>query len=239
MVERIVQKFKEHNQLHILDLGAGNGSNYRFWKENLKEGAKWTFLEIDPILCKALSELGPNIEVINASITDLDKLIDLTTIDFVMANALFDLFPQAVFKDLMIKIERRKVPFYFSLNYQDMSFKPAHPHDRDVIGFYHQHMKRPQKDGSAMGAGGPKEMAEVLETIGVEFEMLDSVWEVRKTDQLMIQYLLDFMDEANHELELTELELQRLDNWLELRRNQKEKEELSISVIHQDIVGGM
>ncbi len=238
LIRMLVYKLIDYDNPHILDLGAGNGSNYKFWKDKLTTGTHWTFLETDADLCEELAKLGVHNTVVNGTVQNLEKLVDLSTVDLVMANALFDLFPKSDFRATSKIMKLYDLPFYFTLNYTGMNFNPGHHDDELVIGLYHQHMQREQHFGRAMGHEGPKDMASTLGEMNIPFRTGESIWNVEPDDNLMLSYLLGFMDEAIHELELTTGELNKLENWLQLRRAQIVEGQLKIVVFHEDIVGG-
>ena len=216
----------------IVDLGAGNGSNYRYFSEKLPQNTTWICVERDPLLASELIKLGNNLEVICDDVMDLPKYLDNRDVTLVMANALFDLFPWDKLHGLLTHIHSREIPCYGTLNYTNMKFSPAHPSDTKVADLYHRHMQRPRPAGAATGPQAPYM---IQQRFGVKCLAAPSTWNLSSDDPTIQSYLLGFMENAIPELPLTTKEQQMFEEWIELRRLQLQGSELGMVVSHVDL----
>ncbi|MDH5604308.1 MAG: hypothetical protein OEY51_10220, partial [Cyclobacteriaceae bacterium] len=163
--------------------------------------------------------------------------VDLSEIDLVLANALFDLFSEDQFLSAIAPIVNRGISFLFTMNYTGMQFFPFNPHDSRVTSWYHAHMQRKQSFGIAMGAEGADKMKEMLGKMGIEgVKSGESIWHVNPSDKQMLSYLTSFIMKAVPELELSLQDLNRLKEWGEIRLAQIENQEFSMEVYHEDIL---
>ena len=234
----LLNRFNSQRALKILDLGAGNGANYKYYSPRLKADQQWTCMEIDPLLVAELEKTGKgDIRVLQAPVEEMEQRVDISGIDLILANALFDLFSEGQFKQVITPVVRRGIPFLFTMNYTGMLFSPFHPHDSRVTSWYHAHMKRKQSFGIAMGADGAKKMMEILGKMGIEgVKSGKSTWMVQPSDRQMLSYLVSFIMKAVPELELSRDEKNILKEWGETRVAQIEKQELRMEVIHEDLL---
>ena len=237
LVGILMDALHQQSDIHILDLGAGNGSNYRYYNEKLPSGCRWTCLERDELLVEELQQLGNHVKPVKGSVGDLTQLVDLSQVDLVLANALFDLFSEEQFRDTLTPIIHGNIPFFFTLNYKSMAFHPFHPLDSQITSLYHRHMRREQDFGRAMGEEGPEKMSKVLKGLGAsDMRYGESIWQVNPSDSQMLEYLIFFIGEAVPELALSSQELLDLEEWIKTRKTQLDNQLLSVKVYHEDLL---
>ncbi|MEM7659825.1 MAG: hypothetical protein AAF399_27170 [Bacteroidota bacterium] len=248
--------------VNLTDVGAGNGANVRHLWPLIPASQAWTLIEKDPLLVEAtLAERSEQAQALGYRVHRSDKEVTFTKgqqevriqavetslltagaegwfagRDLILANAVFDLFTRAQFTAFMQDILPRGIPFYTTLNYESQAFAPTILHDAEINGLYEAHMQRPQAFGEAMGATGPKQMAEGLQEMGGKVQVAPSEWEIGPKDTEMHRYLLGFMAEAIPELGLDAAQQAQLSVWLAERNAQSANHSLQIRVNHQDIL---
>ncbi|GAB4404228.1 MAG: hypothetical protein OHK0039_04310 [Bacteroidia bacterium] len=245
--------------LHLVDCGAGNGANLRYFFPKIAQRQHWTLVEQDPKLLAGvrqwLADWGAmqgwqwevtvsdhttrlhtealTVSLCEASLLDVAALVPMDTVDLLLANAVFDLFTEAQFDDFAGQLAG--VPLLATLNYCGMTFSPTDGYDRLVVGYYEAHMNRPQPAGRAMGKYGPLRMADVLARHDYTVHRGDSVWQVGAQDQEMMTYLLGFMEEAVPELPLDAGSLERFGQWVARQRLAVADGRLALDVYHEDL----
>ncbi|MEM7374496.1 MAG: class I SAM-dependent methyltransferase [Bacteroidota bacterium] len=248
--------------LHLVDIGAGNGANPRYFLDRLSQNQSWTMVELDPLLGKAaiqeLAAHGPrlgykssflsdaelvlskaektvHIRSICGSLLELDSHVDLNQTDLVLANAVFDLFSEEQFVHFCQKLLRHHTSFLSTLNYIGMSLSPNEADDKKIIALYESHMQRLQAFGRAMGTDGPAFIENWLATKTGKVVVGESIWGIGTEAEEMHRYLLGFMEEAIPELPLPAEQLADFRHWLDRKRQLSANQNLHISVNHKDI----
>lgn len=253
----------QHTELQLVDIGAGNGANPRYFMDRIPQDQYWTLIELDPQLGKAsleellahgkkkgyegsmvsettivLSNIDKTITIRSfcGSLLELDKHINLGQVNCVMANAVFDLFSENQFIAFCDKLLDQRIPFLSTLNYTGMSFAPEEAEDETIVAWYESHMQRLQPFGRAMGADGPELMERWLGVQKGQLYAEESTWKIKEEDRNMLGFLLGFMEEAIPELSLNPEQLTYFDNWLQRKRQHSANHQLQISVKHKDIL---
>lgn len=250
----------QKEEVRLVDVGAGTGSNALYLMDKISGNQHWHFIEQDAsfeeVVFHRLEEYAsyhkydwikkghsafittPNkqltFQFINGSLLDIKDLVELETIDIVVANAVFDLFSKDQIQQFLQPILAREIACYFTLNYQSMSFHPEDPFDDTFISLYETHMERPQTMGSAMGKKANSFIQEQLSSSSKVTSGI-STWHFQQEDIKMHYYLLNFMESAIPELDMKEEIKVLLPKWIQRKKDQIISRQLELQIHHLDI----
>lgn len=259
--KKFLEYFSQRDRLHIMDAGAGTGSNFRYYFSKLPEQQEWILLEQDATLLQAcrdrlnrfaeenqyhLSEKGDqllissdrrqaSIRFVQDKLENVKSLTDMEQLDVITANALFDLVSYEQFDAFAAQIACYQVCLMASLNYYETSFLPFASEDGRFIQYFHMHMLRPQDFGEAMGPNCSEEMLDLLAAHEMKCEQEGSQWHLKRYDTTMQHYILHFMEHAIRDLNLSDKEIGDMESWLEEKQQMSREHQLEIIVDHSDI----
>ncbi len=259
--QQALQNISLVNNPVLVDLGAGNGANCKYFLGKIPIDHTWIFIEQDPQLIQASKDnlssyaIGrggkvtptaegliidfPNqqviVKMVRGSLLEVDSLIDLSTVHLVMANAVFDLFPKYLFAAVASIMATFKIPFLTTLNYNSMRFIPTRENDAKFVAQYEAHMQQEKPGGAGMGKTCSMEMYSVLEDREAKVIIGISTWKIGKKDQAMHTFLYNYMDTCLNEMEQTMDESKQLTDWLKEKKGMIEAKELQLEVGHYDI----
>lgn len=261
-IERKFLQFFDHMpRLCLVDVGAGTGANFRYYFDKIKQNQEWTFIEQNPHLIRAshiclekfalhhdygfhqnndtititAGNKKAHIKLIQGTLQHIEELTDLEEIDVVTANAVFDLVPFEHFDTFVGKLKAKDVCLLSTLNYYETSFIPFSESDGRFIRLYHMHMRRPQPFGIAMGPDCCEEMLDLLHQHQMLIEQEGSQWHITRRNTTMQHFLLHFIENAIHELNLADCEQKAFNEWITEKKELCHKRELEIYVDHNDI----
>ena len=243
-------------------MGAGTGSNCLYFIEQLEQNQNWYLVEQNEGLKQAtirrfrdyanfhkytferkkdtlkITSLRKNIQVtiINGSLLDLEKLVDLRKVDLVIANAVFDLFSAVQIDQFVQVISKNKLSFYTTLNYQAMAFTPDDPFDSVFVEEYNKHMERPQAFGKALGKDAADYMVKLLDAAEGQVETANSSWQVGIDDIKMHYYLLNFMENALSEMDLEANMQVNFQSWIDRKKELIITRQQRLAINHLDIL---
>lgn len=262
-IERKFLEFFNHKPtLDIVDVGAGTGANFRYYFDHIRQNQRWTFIEKNAQLIEeakaciahfaqqkgyhleqkhsnlmhiSAGDKQASIKIIQGCLGDIEHLVSLPDADVVTANAVFDLISYEQFDALVRKLKKEYVCLLSTLNYYETSFLPFSDTDARFIRWYHMHMKRPQQFGIAMGPDCCEEMLDLLHQQGMIIEQEASQWHITRNNTAMHHFLLSFMEDAIHKLNLAACEKEAFDQWMDKRKKLCRERRLEIYVDHNDI----
>ncbi|MEG4344957.1 SAM-dependent methyltransferase [Microcoleus sp. A003_D6] len=264
VVEASCQQYlKKHKHLRIVDLGAGTGANCRYYLSKFSQDQEWFLVEQNQELLEiAFASLASwavkngydsksqflrlnlenqvhkiTIQGIVGSILELENLINLETINLVVANAVFDLFSKQQFQIFLKYLNKYQLPIVTTLNYTGMNFTPQTDEDAGFIKYYDRHMQRPQDFGRGMGSDCGAFMWEAMQGIGMKGLQGESPWEISGSDRIFLQLLLGFMEASIPEIIEEESLQQKFKSWLSQKQQMIAQKQLSCNVAHQDFWG--
>ena len=255
-----IDHLKTDQPVVIVDVGSGTGSNCLYFLDKLKQDQSWTFIEKDPSLAptliKRLAEyatfhkyswslkdgvyemLTPfkkvTFKVISDTFFKIDQLVDLSKVDLVVANAVFDLLSKIQISQFLDQLTQNKIACLFTLHYTGMSFTPEDPFDQAYIDLYDGHMTRPQSFGQAMGKMAAAHIAQTFEETNYTLQKGDSNWNIREEDIKMHYYLLNFMENALSELSYPAELQDYLPKWLKRKKELVITRQQGLEVRHLD-----
>ncbi len=250
------------NEMTIVDLGSGTGSNCLYFFEKFPSNQNWIFIEQEEKVSQyALNRLGIEadkrgyevihgerslalkkedrnitIEYITDSFLNLVDLVDLDNVDLVMASAVFDLITFSQFVDFGSVLLEKKLPLLTTLNYAEMDFNSDSPSDVVFIEKYESFMNRPQEFGKAMGKKCPRILVDFFQKQEATVEYGPSIWKLEgESAQVMNHHLLNFMEAASNQMIEEEEEMMLFKDWITSKRESIEDEVLSTYVQYYDL----
>lgn len=255
--------FKDKKSLRIVDIGSGSGNNFKHLSLCFEQNQHWTLVEHDPRLCKAAVTLLADhgrmrgydvaqnefslsmlkgehrivVETIQINLLEVAQHINLNEVDLVSDSAVFDLFSLKQYQSFVQKVFKAGACIHSVLNYMGMSFRPMKKHDQQMIDLYEKHMLRPQEFGQGMGSKSGRIMHQHLKEIDALAASGISSWQIESGAISMQTQLIDFMEEAIPELDLSVEEKAHFEEWLPEKRAMIADETLAIQVDHYDFFG--
>lgn len=246
--------------LNIVDVGSGSGSSCLYLMQKIKQDQNWTFVELNAELAKAsleriasfaqtqnwtadshdnslfihTPEKKVQIEVINKSFLELDKIVDLENVDLVTAAAVFDLLTEQMLTAFLELLNNQEVALLSTINYSGMRFATESKADYLYADLYSQHMQREQPFGRTVGADCHNVMEDFFRKKHVQVISGESNWEIGNEDKKMHAFLLDYMSNAVPEMLTSEREVALFEEWLIEKKQLSGSGQLSLEVMHHD-----
>jgi hypothetical protein len=254
--------FYGKNEMTIVDLGSGTGSNCLYFFEKFSSQQDWIFIEKDEKISQyALNRLGieadkkgyevthgvnslvlkkedRNIKIkyITDSFLNLVDLVDLDKVDLVMASAVFDLISFSQFVDFGSVLLEKNLPLLTTLNYAEMNFNSDAPSDVVFIEKYESFMNRPQEFGKAMGKKCPRILVDFFQKQETKVEYGPSIWKLEgESAQVMNHHLLNFMESASNQMIKDQEERILFKDWITSKREAVEEGTFDTYVQYYDL----
>lgn len=258
---KVLAHFANQEEIILVDVGAGTGSNCLYFIEQLSQNQKWYLIEQNEALEKAtirrLKDFAAYhkydfdrkkntvtiqsikkkivVTIINGSLLNLPNLVDLKQVDLVLANAVFDLFSKTQIEAFVNIIVDNQLAFYPTLNYEGMAFLPSDPFDEVFIDQYNAHMERPQDFGEALGKNASQYMVELFAAKKCPTNTAESIWQIEPDDIKMHYYLLNFMENALGELNLAPAMQANFEKWVQRKKDLIITRQQRLEISHLDI----
>ena len=237
LINIINNALKNIENISILDLGTGTGSNFRFLSKKITHKNQfWTLMDISK---SSLQEAKRNIisnnkiksvSFKNHNIIKNIKNINFNKYDLVAGSAFLDIMPNSWFK-VFHKLNQDTKIIYFSINYDGyFKFYPRHNFDNNMLKLFNKD-QRSKKDGKVNAVGpdcGEIIMSHFSKTH--KTYLLNSNWvDIRnKNFQLMF---LDFCKNIIHKNKDYALE-----EWLEFKKEKIIKNQSKLLVRNKDFL---
>ena len=249
-------------EMTIVDLGSGTGSNCLYFFEKFPAKQNWIFIETEKSVSEyALKRLATEavqkgyetarnnnsltlrkeerhikIEYLTDSFLNLVDLVDLDTVDLVMASAVFDLISFPQFLEFGSVLLEKELPLLSTLNYAEMNFDSDEPSDIFFIEKYESYMNRPQSFGKAMGKKCPRILVNFFQKQQAKVEFGSSIWKLEgEPAKAMNDHLLNFMEAATNQMFGEEEEKPLFEKWINGKRMLMENGELNTYVQYYDL----
>jgi SAM-dependent methyltransferase len=208
--------FAGRDQIRVVDLGCGTGSNLRATSLLLPPRQSWTLADYDPALLAAARERlgqwadhseaspgggdglilhkGARRIVVQFAHVDLNEELDraLTPdaaqpVDLITASAFFDLCSATFIANFAAAVAKRRAAFYTMLTYNgEQRWTPVHPADADMQAAFHAHQATDKGFGAAAGPHAPKALASAFRDQGYAVTEGDSPWVLGAPNQRLI-----------------------------------------------------
>lgn len=238
------------NQLKVVDLGCGTGSNLRALAPLLGREQSWRLVDNDPLLLEAarhaisswadqvVSDAAVSltvrkgvceihIELVKADLADnIEAVPGMFGADLLTASALFDLVSESWLGQFC---ERLACPLYTVLTYDGrMQWTPPHMLDAKVVQAFNDHQLTDKGFGPAAGWQAVAFMERNLQARGAVVVKGDSTWHLSAEDARLHHQLLQGI--ATAAAEMHTISSPDLNDWLASRLAST-----SGAIGHQDI----
>jgi hypothetical protein len=235
----LAARFQEQQQVAVVDLGCGTGSNLRATVSLLPSEQQWTLVDFDAQLLVAAKRTL--MDWADRAEADADKLMlykdgkriavqfqradlnrDLDSAlgpkpDLVTASALFDLCSPAFIKTFARAVAARRAVFCTVLTYNGIQrWTPRQPSDAAMIAAFHAHQMTDKGFGPSAGPTAPAHLADAFRVAGYSVLEGDSPWELGAGDkELLGQLASGFVDAVS---ETGKVDATTVDRWRQVMR---------------------
>jgi SAM-dependent methyltransferase len=214
LLSKLAARFADREDVLVVDLGAGTGSNLRAVAPALPARQQWILIDHDPaLLVAAFEAIAQWADSSRAVATGLEiskgeksLLIELrqedisaepaawgnASPDLVTAAALFDLVSEVWIERFVAALARAGLPLYTALNHDGVAeWSPPHPADRRMKGAFERHFGRDKGFGPSAGLRASKLMTDQLASAGYGIERGRSDWRLGPADSKLIAMLAE------------------------------------------------
>ena len=249
LLRQLARHFDDREEIAVVDLGCGTGSNLRALAARLPERQAWTLVDHDPALLDAARDRlsawadavgdGPGLALrkdgrrIAVSFVQADLARDVERVlgepDLVTAAALFDLVSAEWIGRFVQAVAERGAAFYTALTYDGTeSWEPPHPDDGAMRAAFHAHQHRDKGFGAAAGPDATELLVEAFCAADYTVETGASPWRLGPADRALVAELARGV--AGAVRETGRVPEARVADWLAHRR------EASCTVGHLDLL---
>lgn len=182
----LVTALEGRNEVRVVDLGCGAGSNLRGLAPWIRGRQRWTLVDYDQGLLDAAKARLAGFQVHAGDVDISYRQADFSKGDFapliegadlVTAAALFDLISVPVIEKLAAAVAQRGAHFYTVLTYDGIAaFLPEHPRDRDLREAFNQHQQTDKGFGRAAGPAATAALAAAFGRQGYRVIRGKSAW---------------------------------------------------------------
>jgi len=243
---------------HVLDLGAGTGSLFRYLAPIIGRAQVWYFVDDDgDLLDEALSRTAHwaerhrftvtwpdramivhtprgawRIECFEADLADAPDGLPLDDADAVVCSALLDLVSGLWLGRLL---EWLDVPLLATMTMDGRdAWLPHHPSDAILRAAVRRDQRRDHGFGPALGTAAPAVALRLLQAAGFATISTPSDWHIPRTALAMARMVTDAT--ANVASEIVPARRAAIDAWAQTRLRQATAARLAIRIGHRDIL---
>jgi SAM-dependent methyltransferase len=239
IAESVSAHFALRDQVTIVDLGCGTGSNLRATAQLLPSRQTWTLADHDlDLIANAKTELrrwadrsDDNGEclrlhkghaLIDVTFTMCDLAQDLANVlgdapNLITASAFFDLVSTDFIRRIVKAAAERNAALYALLTYNGrQKWTPHRPTDNQMIAAFHRHQMRDKGFGPAAGPLAAAELADQLKMSGYTVLEGESPWILDRNDRMLIDELV-----RGHAMAVSEtgtVDLKTIETWVKVQR---------------------
>jgi hypothetical protein len=236
LARAIADAFAPDAELHVLDLGAGTGANFRYLASRLPSGQRWLLVDHDAAL---LARVPGRVET---RVRDLAELADAGAGDLfagrtlVTASALLDLVSPAWIEALVWRCRAAGAAVLFALNYDGrIECTPADPDDAAVRELVNQHQRTDKGFGFALGPDATDAAARALAGQGYRIERERSDWLLTPESGALQRQLIEGW--AGAAAEISPQRAASIDGWRRRRLAHLAAGRSHLVVGHEDLAG--
>lgn len=239
--------WKDHEDIKILDLGCGTGSNMRYLSPYLEnKNQQWTLLDHDLSLLQQISHPQHNGLKLKPLLGDLNKegLALVAKNDLVTGSALLDLTSEEWLTKLAEKCIGQSCVAYFTLSYngevswhstQGGDKNPAYVRDHDrICNIFNRHQLRDKGTGPALGPSAVGKLNDLFEGNGYTTKCSPSPWLLDHRDRALNKLLIEGW--ARSALEECPHESKRILSWSRSSLEMGNSLEYQLQVSHLDFL---
>ncbi len=209
----VAARFALRDEISVLDLGSGTGSNLRATSSLLPARQTWTLVDRDADLLVAaklklirwaerhevhgealkLEKSGRQISVTfkSADLTrDTQALLDAGP-QLVTASAFFDLTSENYIRELAKSVVARGAAFYATLTYNGLQkWMPHRPADNQMTAAFQRHQMGDKGFGPAAGPLSGSHLVDQFRINGYVVLEGESPWRLERNDRMLIDELV-------------------------------------------------
>jgi SAM-dependent methyltransferase len=212
LLDALAAAFRDRDEITVVDLGCGTGSNLRACAPHLPKRQDWRVVDHDPGLLGAarrrLSAWADAAEAVGGGLrlTRGDRVIDAAFVeadlagaldpvldpppDLVTAAALLDLVSPAWIERFAQAVAQRGAAFYTALTYNGAeAWEPPHPADAAMLRAFHAHQARDKGFGPSAGPEATALLTAAFAAHGYGIRLDDSPWRLESADAALIAEL--------------------------------------------------
>jgi hypothetical protein len=222
LLGKLAAHFSDRPEVHVMDLGAGLGSNLRGTFAALPARQHWILVDYDPVLlagaCEAIADWADTARPTTSGVEAVKdgrslhvklKRHDLAADpapwgnekpDLVTAAALFDLVSEQWIERFVTALAKSRLPFYTTLTHDGATeWTPAHPADAEMKSAFESHFGRDKGFGPSAGGRASILIAASLASAGYEVERASSPWKLDREDKALVATLAEGWADAVRE----------------------------------------
>lgn len=243
LANMVQARFNARDQVTVIDLGCGTGSNLRATYSLLPARQSWTLVDYDPAMLQAarstLARWADTVEIANhglhlvkdrRTITvnfrqanlahDLDGAL-AGDADLVTASALFDLCSAEFIRRIARAVASKRAAFYTVLTYNGVQkWTPRQPSDQAIAQAFNQHQMSDKGFGPSAGPMAPSELADAFRASGYIVSEGESPWVLGANDAQLVSELAE--GKAHAAVETGLVDKKTLAAWTGVRRTAAE-----------------
>lgn len=226
--------------VHVIDVGAGTGSNQAWLAPRLALPQRWTLLDHDSALLEIATTAPAETEVVETTrvLGTVEDLPGLTTGEdalLVTCSALLDLLTLAEAEILADAIAGAaagtRVTALLSLSVTgEVQIDPGHPSDALIAEAFDAHQRRE----ALLGPDAVNIVAELLRQRGALVRVAETNWTLDGSDAALIKRYLS--DRAAVAVEADPFLAETAADWLSVRTQQLDSAGLQVTVGHIDLL---
>jgi SAM-dependent methyltransferase len=212
LADKLKTRFLQREQIRVVDLGCGTGSNLRATAALLPDRQEWTLVDHDPALLQAAKaalaawadtatpkaaglRLVKGAAHIDVDFRQADLVAGLDAIlepapDLVTASALFDLASPSFIERFAAAVARRRAVFYTVLTFNGIQhWTPRSPIDQAMTAAFCRHQMTDKGFGVSAGPTAPVALSDAFSSQGYGVEEGVSPWRLGPGDASLVAEL--------------------------------------------------
>ncbi len=229
-------------EIRVLDLGSGTGSNLRYLAPRLSPIQRWTLLDRDATLLQRACGAGPwsagavHVEQVRGDLAS-EGIQAVDQVELVTGSALLDLVSEG-WLDLLVEACRgASCAALFALTWDGTALWRTEDDTREdelVLDLVRAHQRRDKGLGPALGPTAGPAAARAFDGAGYRTWLLPSLWRLGSEDAQLALALIDGWEEAA--LEQRPDQVAHIRRWAEYRRLGTANPGFELSVGHLDLL---
>ncbi len=236
LLQQLTAAMPEQAPWHIVDLGAGTGSNLRYLAPRLDGNQQWLLLDHDAELLNQAINKAPiaNATKVETHVQDISAWpLPIKDAHLVTAAALLDLVTADWLAQLAQACAQHRLPALLALNYDGrINLSPEHPSDALIIAAVNAHQQSEKAMGLALGPKAVEVARQQFMAQGYQVLVMASDWQLTPAQPALQRALLEGWHEAACAQQPQQAAL--FDIWLQDRIAQLASSEIRVG--HQDIL---
>jgi SAM-dependent methyltransferase len=237
LLEPLSDWWRARRGAHVVDLGAGMGSNLRYLSPALPAGQEWTLVDHDPELLRRAQgpEVGTTVSTLLADLSE-EGLAPIEGADLVTASALLDLVSEPWIATVADSCAAAGAAALFALSYDGSVVwsDGGDATDALVLGAVNRHQRGDKGFGPALGPAAAPAAVTALRARGYETRIEPSPWQLGPEDAELTDALVAGWAAAA--VEALPEEAGRLQAWAERRVGDVRERGVGLTVGHVDLL---